>query len=372
MISSYEIQYHNGTDWVALLAEVNGSPPTTTDYLVVTEKARMDDGGLQDKDSDDLSLDPGEMRRYQIRAVNQADTTADVTADDRTDEDAPGTEDGWVRDDATTAVATGPTPPSGLTAVNTTTTADVTEGDISLFWFAPELVDNGGWPVTDYLVQVRRVGEDWPEIPNAAGLAGLPDTGKTAGDIPDDGNGHFKISVASTNGATQMSFASVPNTWDHDGDDAETDSTDEVPLWLEFQVFAIATDDGVDDDPTGEPDNMLIIGTSASETSVRVRTVTRATSDADADSTTPDADPYGAPGLQATGATGGAAPTTNGDPMEELIELVIGSPNNVSTQNIYRIDYSDDTGSTWNLLQTPDHLHRVRHSSQIPGPYCGV
>ena len=345
-ISAYEIQYHNGTDWVALLAEVNGSPPTTTDYLVVTEETRMDDGGFQDKDTDDLSLDPGEMRRYQIRAVNQADTTEDVTADDRTDAEAPGTEDGWVRDDATTAVATGPTPPSGLTAVNTTTAAGDT-GTISLHWFAPELMNNGGWPVTDYLVQVRRVGEDWLDIPNATALAALGDTSQTGVTIADDGNANFKIPVGSTNGATQMSFTGVPNTWDHDTD---TD-TDEEPLWLEFQVFAISTDDGADDDPDAALDNMVIIGTSASETSVRVRTVARPTSDAADDDQTVDADPYAQPTLRVTGAGGGNAPTANGDAMEELIELEITSPTGVGKQNIYRIDYSDDGGNTWKLRE---------------------
>ena len=346
-ISGYEIQFHDGANWVGLVQ--TEADRIAANFLVVTEKKRMDDGGFQDKDTTDFSLDPGEMRRYQIRAVNNDDPTTGVTADDRTDEKAPGTAGGWVRADATTAVATPPTPPSGLTAVNTTTTADATEGGIALHWFAPELMDNGGWPVTDYLVQVRRVGEDWMDLPDATALAALTDTGQTAGTIPDDGNAQFKIPLASTYTATQMSFAAVPNTWDHDGDGGGATPTAEVPLSLQFRVFAITTDDGVDDDAAAETDNMLIIGTKSSEISATVRTVTRPTSDADNDDTNADADPYGAPTLAATGGSAGEAPATDGAAKEKLIELTIARPTGVGTQNVYRIDYSDNGGETWKL-----------------------
>ena len=200
--------------------------PTGTDYLAVSEKSRVDNGGYQDKDGDDIDLDPGEMRRYQIRAVNSAnltdgDNTTTVSADDRTDEDAPATEDGWVRAQAKTVDATAPTPPSGLTAVNTTTTANAVVGDIDLYWFAPELENNGGWDVTDYLIQVRRVDDDWPDIPDADDLKTLEAVGKGAGEITADG-ATFRIALDDTYTATQKTFTDVPNTWDHDGDENAT------------------------------------------------------------------------------------------------------------------------------------------------------
>ena len=348
-ISGYEIQYHNTAEWLGLLA----TGATLDNSLVVKEEDRMKNGGYQDKDTEEFSLDPGETRRYQIRAVNNVDPTIGVTVDDRTDEDAPGTTDGWVRAQATTVVATGPTPPSGLTAVNTGNV----DGNIALYWFAPELENNGGWPVTDYLIQVRRTGADWLDIPDAAALAALEDTGKTAGDITAAG-ANFKVQVSDTYTHIQKSFMAVPTTWDHDGDA----TNDERELWLQFRVFAISTDDGVDDAPADD-DNMLIIGRSASDTSVSVRAVLRPLTDADGDDPDGDGnnaagetatavtDAYGPPILLATGATNpDQRPSPNGDAMEEEIQLAIQRPTGVGTQNIYRLDYSDDDGNTWNIL----------------------
>lgn len=113
-------------------------------------------------------------------------------------------------------------------------------------------------------------------------------------------------------------------------------------------------DDGADDSDDGAAattdDDTLIIGTSASETSVRVRAVARELTNADNDDgTTPLADAYGPPTLQITGSST-SAPTTNGAAMEEEIQLALAKPAGVGTQNIYRIDYSEDDGNTWMLL----------------------
>ena len=347
-ISGYEIQYHDGQQWVGLLA----TTPTMENYLVVTEKARMENGGYQDKDTAAFSLDPGEMRRYQIRAVNSEDPEM-VTPDDRAEE--PKATEGWVRADATTVSATAPAPPTGLTAVNTAAE------NVSLYWFAPELKNNGGWPVTDYLIQVRRAGTNWLDIPDADDLAVLTPELKDGGAIIAAG-ANFRVSVGETETNTQKTFAGVPVMWDDDGDDGESDQTDEVPLWLEFRVFSLTTDDGVNDTDDGavdaNSDDILIIGTSPSETSYRVRAVARVLTDADGDDpdgdnsdATPDADQYGPPTLLATGSDSASdRPTPNGDVMKEEIQLAIRRPEGVGTQNIYRIDYSEDAGMTWKLL----------------------
>ena len=227
-ITGYEIQYYKvdgaqATDaaWFGLLSDGTGTDETgAVPYLVVTEADRMKNGGYADKDSATLSLDPGDMRRYRIRALNADDPTTGVTADDRTDAEAPGTTDGWVRAQATTGAATAPTPPTGLTAVNTAA------GEIALYWFAPELMDNGGWPVTDYLIQVRRVGADWPDIPDTNDeLKVLTDNAKAAGTITAAGE-NFRVPVGETYSEIQKTFASVPAAWDHDEDGG---TTPEVP-----------------------------------------------------------------------------------------------------------------------------------------------
>ncbi len=351
-ITGYEIQYYktDGTqadnaEWFGLQSDGTGTNEAgAVPYLTVTEADRMENGGYADKDTATLSLDPGDMRIYRIRAVN-GDLTA-ATADDRTDAEAPGTTDGWVRASATTAAATPPTPPTGLTAVNTGTA----NGNIALYWFAPELEDNGGWPVTDYLVQVRRAGTSWPDIPDTNDtLKVLADNGKAAGTITAAG-ANFRVPLNETYTEVQKTFASVPDTWDHDEDGG---TTPEVPLWLEFRVFSMSIDDGADDTDNGAAattdDDTLIIGTTASETSVRVRAVARELTNADGDDgTTPDADAYGPPTLQITG--GASPPATNGDAMEQEIQISLVKPTGVGTQNIYRIDYSEDAGNTWNLL----------------------
>ena len=365
LITGYEIQYYKvdgaqatNSDWFGLQSDGTGTAGDgAVPYLVVSEADRMKNGGYADKDtaaaggSPGLSLDPGDMRIYRIRAVN-GDLTA-VTADDRTDAEAPNTMDGWVRADATTAAATAPTAPTGLTAVNTGGVDGDANGYIALYWFAPEIMNNGGWPVTDYLIQVRRAETDWPDIPEGDDLKDLTDTAKAGGTITAGGE-NFRVPVADTYTELQKNFTNVPDTYDADGDPTTTDDN-ATPLWLEFRVFAMTTDDGADDmddgaDDTGD-DDTLIIGTSASETSARVRAVARVLTDADGDDQTDDADAYGPPTLYVTGSDDGTnQPDGNGPALEQEIQIALEKPTGVGTQNVYRIDYSEDGGNTWKLL----------------------
>ena len=318
-ITGYQIQYHNVTDWMGLIE--NGQMNT---YRVVTEKDRMENAGYQDKDSTTLSLDPGEMRRYQVRAVNSVDPAA-PGADDVSQE--PKATEGWMRADETTASANPPGAPTGLTVVNTGST----DGNLSLYWFAPE--DDGGWPISHYIIQVRRNGEDWADLPDD--IATLSPVAKNGGTIDDDG-GTFRITAMNAEGVVQKSFSSVPDMWDADDDD----NTDEVDLKFDFRVFAQSTDDGADDAGDGG-DDTAIMGTTSSEISFNAHAVARVLTDADNDPGTSPADKYGAPDLGAT---------TGPDALVEQIDLSITLPDDVGTQNIYRIDVSEDEGDTWKLL----------------------
>ena len=321
-ITGYQIQYHNGDIWVGLRAQTDAN---ANSYLLVTADAYMENGGYQDKDGDDPSLDPGEMRRYQVRAVNSADPNA--PGEDDVSQEPKATE-GWGRADATTASANSPGAPSGLTVVNIGTI----NGSLSLYWFAP--TSDGGWPISHYIIQVRRYGEDWADLPDdVATLSPVP---KNGGDINEDG-GTFRITAVVAEDVVQKSFGGVPHEWDDDGDGG---TTPEVPLYLDFRVFAQTTDDGANDE-TGGGDDTPIMGTTSSEISYRVQAVLRALTDADNDGSTPMADKYGAPELGAT--TGTTA-------LDEQIDLSIKRPDNVGTQNIYRIDVSEDDGKTWKLL----------------------
>ena len=316
-IVGYEIQYHNGETWVAL-----------------TEGDLSIDGFLEDATSheDELSLDPGETRHYQIRAYN-ADYSANGDADRSED---------WVRrDDAMTQAAGNPGAPTGLTAVNTAA------GSVSLFWYAPE--DDGGWPISHYVIQARRgvSGTSWKELPDP-GAATAFDTG----DIDDEVHYNFRILKTDADSVTQETFGNIPQEYDHDSDGG----TALIPVdfnW-EFRVFAETTDDGPDDD-AGGTDNVIRRSTGTSETA-SVRAEARELTDHDGDdpdddgrnaddtaAATPKVDELQAPVPLATG-------TSPRDPEKEQINLTIPVPGDLAVQNAYRIDVSDDGGNTWKLL----------------------
>ena len=89
-----------------------------------------------------------------------------------------------------------------------------------------------------------------------------------------------------------------------------------------------------------------------------MRAVLRPLTDADNDAdrtdgltVTPPADAYGPPRLYVTGSDADAdQPGGDGPALEEEIQIALEKPAGVGTQNIYRIDYSDDEGNTWMLL----------------------
>jgi hypothetical protein len=185
--------------------------------------------------------------------------------------------------------------------------------------------------------------------------------------VADDAKMNFRVSLGETYMEIQKKFTGVPTTWDDNGDEADTnvdeeDRTARVPFHLEFRVFALTTDDGVNDMDDGADaatdDDVLIIGTSSSEITHNVRALARVFTDADGDNpdgtngdATVPADAYGAPTLFATGAAQTTnQPSPNGGAMKEEIQLAIRRPAGVGTQNIYRIDYSEDVGNTWKPL----------------------
>ena len=103
-----------------------------------------------------------------------------------------------------------------------------------------------------------------------------------------------------------------------------------------FRVYAVTTDDGPDD-AANAADNVLRRSTRSSETSY-AKAAAR-----------PSLDPLATPSVTATG-DGGSSDT---DAIDEEIELTINLGTDVTDQPAYRIDYSDDQGATWKLLE-PD------------------
>ena len=290
-------------------------------------------GFLEDATSheDELSLDVGETRHYQIRAYNAA-YTQDGTADRSKD---------WVRrDNAMTQAAGNPGAPTGLTAVNTAV------GAVSLFWYAPE--DDGGWPISHYVIQVRRTvsGTAWKDLPDPGAATGFD----SATDIRANASYNFRVAVAATNGVTQLELVDVPETYDADGPSA-TEGDDTVVGW-EFRVYAETTDDGPDDGDS--TDDNVIRRSTASPRSASVRAVARTFTDHDGDD--PDGDGDKADGTTATikvDELQAPMPTATGfdgrDPEKGQINLTIPVPNDLDVQNAYRIDVSDG-GDTWKLL----------------------
>ena len=325
-ITGYEIQFYNtntavtNPDWVALTTNTNTD---TTSFTTVTVADYMKNGGYEDKDSDDLSLDPGESRTYRVRAVN-VDPTGTITEDDRSED--------WAEATGMTQAAVNPGAPTGLTAVNTAA------GTVQLYWFAPE--NDGGWDISHYVIQVRRnvSGADWEDLPD------VPDAGDYAadafdtGDIGTDESYNFRITAPGAQ-VHQAEFSNVPETYDADGDPTTTADNATPVGWL-FRVLTETTDDGADDDATGAADNMIRRSTGNSEVA-SIRAVAR-----------PDAadDTLAAPAVSATPNSGATPPILA---QKQQINLSIDVPDtatNVTTQNAYRIDVSDDAGITWKQL----------------------
>ena len=331
-ITAYEIQYYNtGVDdpnWYGLLSDGSGTAEgnnAATAYLLVTQADYMKNGGYEDKDSTTLSLDPGDSRMYRIRAVNVAipDDRATLTAADRSKD--------WVEATGMTQAAANPGAPTGLTAVNTA------EGTVRLYWFDPE--NNGGWGITNYVIQVRRnvSGADWKDLPD------VPDAGGYAADafdtepIATEESYNFRIDDAGAQ-VHQAEFTSVPPTYDADGD-AGT-AGDNTPVGWQFRVLAETTDDGDDDSATEADDNVIRRSTGTSEVAT-IRAVARP-DDID--------DTLEAPDVTATARVSATDAGTSEVQQINLTINIASTARNVTTQNAYRIDVSDDMGATWKQL----------------------
>jgi hypothetical protein len=214
---------------------------------------------------------------------------------------------------------------TGLTAVPTAA------GTITLYWFAPE--DNGGWPITHYLVQARRdgTGGSWLAVPDDDELSMVSATAEVGGVADDSPSDNANMLLTATTTVAQASITATAV--DHDND---VDTTAEQVRW-HFRVYAVTTDDGPDDDAANAADNVLRRSTRSSETSY-AKAAAR-----------PSLDPLATPSVTATG-DGGSSDT---DAIDEEIELTINLGTGVTDQPAYRIDYRDDEGEPWKLLE-PD------------------
>ena len=119
----------------------------------------------------------------------------------------------------TTTDPINPAAPTGLRAVSTATDPAVESNDIDLYWYWP--TDDGGAPIADFRVEVRKSGKDWP----AAGT--LSETEEAL---------NTALSAAAGNGAIDVALPDGSNAydWQHDADAG----TDAVTGTLQYRVFA--------------------------------------------------------------------------------------------------------------------------------------
>ena len=326
-IVGYEVQFHNGSEWGNLTDAAADTPVTfTTNNVTAVTKTQVTDGDL---------LDPGDSRLYRVRAINGPGTfTAAASVAANTAEDTASKE--WTRRTGTTSAATNPGPVTGLTAVNTD--AD----QIDLYWYAPE--DNGGWDISGYLIQARRVGKDFPPIPSDDVLTTTANTVTLGSSTnPDNANRFIPVPAA---GITQVSFEGIANTLDTDADG----NGDAQERWY-FRVFALTTDDGPDNTPG--TDDVIRRSRTPSNTASDVAMLRF---DADDDTPIPAVDPWAAPTIDPTGSVG------ESDHEKQKITLELTLADTVSsaglTQIGYRIDYSKDAGLTWKLLERDTRFTR--------------
>ena len=338
-IVGYEVQFHNGADWVPF-----GANPTA-DNVSVTTKMEL---------TDSMDLDPGDDRMYRVRAINGPDA---VTADDNV-EPTP-TENtvskDWARITGTTAAAAAPGQVTGLTAVNTGA------AEISLYWYAPE--DTGGWDISGYLIQARHEGKKFQSVPSSDDIT-IPDSAPTValGSDPTADNANVIIPVP-TAGVAQIAFANIASTVD-----TNDDGTDDAQGRWYFQVFALTIDDGANEatDDAGLADDVTRRSSRASTVASDIAAARAIDHDGDADRTdnqtvTPEVDPLAPPVINPTGSDG----DTDNKKQQIDLELTlnadivtnnaIAAPQRVArtpvVQIAYRIDYSEDAGVTWKLLE---------------------
>ena len=315
MIVGYEIQAHLEGQWRHI-----GSDADTTDVTVVTKTSYSDPTGM----------DPADTQLYRVRAVNgteELDATAAGAGATASDDDDASKE--WVQVTGKTQEAVAPGQVTGLTAVNTGTDPY----NIDLYWYAP---DNGGWRIDAYLIQAHREGKKFPSIPSdtmlkisgTAPTLGGPVTLSNNDPNPNVNNANWIMTapeaeavIANAN-AFQAQFDAIMAV-DHDGDDADNnqvkDTTEaeditnvtatlpEQVKWY-FRVYALTTDDGVDEDAADTDDDVIRRSRSPSGMA-SVKPGTRLTLDHDKDEAddeisqgnkSPRLDPLAAPIITAT------------------------------------------------------------------------
>ena len=329
-IVGYEVQFHNGADWGSFTATFLAGQVSVTTKTTLT---------------DETDLDPGDSRLYRVRAINGPDEVAAGDGNVATPTENTVSED-WARTTGTTAAATVPGPVTGLTAVNTGTGGD----EINLYWYAPE--DTGGWDISGYLIQARRAGKKFPAIPADDALTTEESTNITLGDAtnnPDNMNRFIALPAA---GVMQASFTGIVATLDTNADG----NADARERWY-FRVFALTTDDGPDNDLSTAADNVIRRSRDWSNTASSLPAVRAIDHDGDGGGTAA-VDLLAPPVITPTGASNNSSE----DAKKQRIDLGLAlNPalvtNNQQSgvpaviQNAYRIDYSENAGLTWKLLE---------------------
>ena len=321
MIVGYEIQAHIGGDWAAL-DQLGESSPTHGAVTVTTKTSYMD---THDKD-------PGDSQLYRVRAINGTTKLMDMpTAPIAAAGDASKE---WRQIRSTTQTATDPGQVTHLTAVNSG--AD----QIDLYWYDPE--DTGGWAISGYVIQAHRQGKMFPSAPNAAAIkaATFGTSGPTLGDADNLDNAIWYQTKGAA-GVTQASFTGILGR-----DDTDDDTSNPVQQRWYFRVYAVTTDDGPNDD-TDATDDVFRRSSIPSNTASDVPAAREI--DHDRDGTTNTLDPLAAPSLAAT------SPTNDGKERQIDLSVTVATALTAATPDVeqiaYRIDYSENAGLSWKLLE---------------------
>ena len=332
-IVGYEIQqfFENdqGGEWYPL-----GNTADDDQVTVVTE----DDNMI----TDDADLDPGDSRKYRVRAINGPDEVdaSDGATVDEADEDVVGSRSKeWARIDGTTQDAANPGRVTGLTAVNAANTT------INLYWYDP--ADNGGWAVNGYLIQARRDNKKFLPVPKDDDLTTTATTGVNLGVGDAIDNYNFYYGVQQAGDVYQAQFDSIVAV-DHDGD-ADTDA---IQVRWHFRVYALTTDDGENEatDADGLADDEIRRSQSASNVASDTAAARAIAYDHDDDDDTPalTLDPLAEPTITATTGANAKKPQID---VGLTVNTALTTPDPDVEQIAYRIDYSKNQGRSWKLLE---------------------
>ena len=354
MIAGYEIQAHVDGEWVAV-SQIGEVSPTPNNVTRVTKASYMDT----------VDKEPGDSQLYGVRAVNGTAqlSAADVNVGPSADGDASKE---WVKVTGTTSAAVAPGQVTGLTAVN----IDATQ--IDLYWYDPE--DTGGWTISGYVIQAHRQGKKFTSPPSVATIkaATFGTTGPALGAGTDGvyvDNATWYQTKSTTGTLAQASFTRIEGR-----DDTEDGVANPVQQRWYFRVYAVTTDNGPDNEETATPgdavnaDNVIRRSASASNRANDTPAGREIDHDKDADrddvaTVTIPVDPLAAPVITPTGT----GDNTNTDAKKQQIDLGLALNAAIVTNNeieapsrlketpiaqiAYRIDYSEDGGVTWKLLE---------------------